>query len=483
MPRLSSIALLACLAIAAAPPPDDWGARTATDARAFHAEQVTSHPGPVNPADPGFTARLDSALAKALRRAASVSTPGGYAATLREMVASFNDGHMYLGFDETLPLENRWPGFIAAWRDGQLTVTHVEPGMVAPARGDRVIACDGRNAEALAAELVAPWVGSWGLAAERERQGWRVFHDQDNPFVRRPATCRFAGVGGIHDVKLDWQPAPRDMRSRVAVANSAGRAPFGVRRFGDNLWVSAGSFQAERAPADTALPALIKALQAEAALAHSAPILVLDLRGNSGGSSDWGLQMARTVWGEAAVDRFDAIDSARVHVDWRPSTANIDAISAFCTPLIADPSKASADVVTWCRASVDGLRAANAKGTPLWREPDPPAKPTPSATPPLRTRATYVLVDGACGSACLDTVDLWSGMGAQVIGRTTSADSNYMEVRSARLPSGYGEFSVPMKVYSGRTRGSGVPVVPAHRFDGDMGDTAALEAWVRSLVP
>jgi hypothetical protein len=483
MPRLLSTALFALLATAAAPPPEDWSARTAADARAFHAEQAASHPGPVNSADPGFAPQLDAALAKALRRAATVSTPGGYAATLREMVASFNDGHMYLGFFDKLPLQPRWPGFITKWRDGQLTVTYVEPGLAAPVRGDRVITCDGRSPATLEAELVAPWYGNWGLVAQQEQQGWRVFYDQDNPFVRRPARCRFAGVGGTREVTLAWQAAPADIRDRVARANSAPTAPFGVRRFGDNLWVSAGSFQAEEKPAATALPALVKSLAAEAALARSAPILVLDLRGNDGGSSDWGLQMARIVWGEAAVERFDAQDSAKVHVDWRPSAANIEALSEFCTPLIADPAMASADVVAWCKASVAGMQAAKADNAPLWREPDPPAKPAPPATPPLRTRPTYVLVDGACGSACLDTVDLWSGMGAHIIGRTTSADSNYMEVRSARLPSGYGQFSVPMKVYFGRPRGSNVPVVPEHRFDGDMGDTAALEAWVETLTP
>jgi hypothetical protein len=468
-------------AVLATAPEADWSARTAADARAFHAEQADSHPGPVNPADPGFAARLDGAREKALRRAALVSTPGGYLATLREMVASFNDGHMYVGFGENLPVTGNWPGFITAWRDGELIVTYAQPGMQAPATGDRVIVCDGRPPTVLGAELVAPWQGSWALAAQREQQGWRVFFDQSNPFTRRPEICRFATSSGPRDVALSWRPEPKGFRATVTRVNSAARAPFAVRRFGDGLWVSAGSFAGDGRPADKALPALVKHLAAEGQLARTAPVLVLDLRGNSGGSSDWGVQMARIVWGEAPVARLRITKGANVHVDWRPSSRNVATLAEFCTPLLEKPNDASADVVRWCKASLDGMKAANAKNAPLWREPDDPAAAPPAATPPLRTRPTFVLVDGACGSACLDTVDLWTGIGAKVIGRTTSADSNYMEVRSAALPSGLGEFSVPMKVYSGRPRGSGVPVEPLHHFDGDMGDTAALEAWVATL--
>lgn len=480
--RLLPLLLLAGGAAMAAEP-EDWGARTAADARAFHAEQATSHPGPVNAADPGFSARLDSALAKALQRADTVTTAGGYMAALREMTASFNDGHMYIGFADSLPVNEAWPGFVARWRDDNLTITATAPDITTPQVGDRVISCDGRDAVALAAELVAPWQGSWDLVAERERLGWRVFFDEDNPFVQRPQSCRFTGPGGSREVRLSWRPVPDGYRDAVARANASASAPIESRRFADGLWISAGSFNASGGPGEQALPALVKAVAADAVLARSAPILVLDVRGNSGGSSDWGVQLARIIWGTGAVEKVRNADNATVHTDWRPSAANLAAIDGFCQPVLKG-SDASADVVAWCKASTTGLRAALAAGTPLWREPDiaPPAASAGDATP-LRTRPTFLLVDSSCASACLDTVDLWTALGATVIGRTTGADSNYMEVRNATVPSGLADFSVPMKVYSGRARGSNVPVQPVHRFDGDMGDTAALEAWVRSLMP
>ena len=467
----------------------DWQRTLIDDATAFHAEQAANHPGPFNPRDPGFTKSLDAALAAALARAATVTTPGGYMFAMREMVASFNDGHMYIGFNDKLDVPGAWPGFIAAYADGAFTVRHAAPGVVAPgvatpAIGDRILGCDGRSPDALLAELVAPWRGGWSLVANRERQGWRAFHDYGNPWVKRPVTCRFATGARTRDITLTWRPQPADFLALVTAANASARAPIALRSIPGGRWISAGSFHAgDGTPEEKSLPALIASLADQQTAARAAPVLVLDLRGNSGGSSDWGAQMARLLWGNAAVDRIGAARDTLINVDWRATPDNLAAINEFCGPMIAKTQGASAEAVAWCRASVSGLTAAIAAKTPLWREPVtlPAPQTATAASFRPRTKPTYLLTDSACGSACLDTVDLWTALGAIPVGRTTNADSDYMEVRSKALPSGLGEFSVPMKVYSGRPRGSGVAVEPVHRFTGDMADTAALEAWILAL--
>ncbi|MEI6418158.1 MAG: hypothetical protein WCO82_03740, partial [Sphingomonadales bacterium] len=158
------LAALALSAPAAAAP--DWAALLRADVAFYHATQMANHPGPVNPDDPGFAARLATARDKALARAATVNSAGGYAFALREMVASFNDGHMYLGFGDKLPLPSRWPGFIAAWHDDALLVRASSPG--GPPIGARLVDCDGQNTAALGAARVGHWRGNWGLAAQRE---------------------------------------------------------------------------------------------------------------------------------------------------------------------------------------------------------------------------------------------------------------------------------------------------------------------------
>jgi len=92
-----------------------------------------------------------------------------------------------------------------------------------------------------------------------------------------------------------------------------------------------------------------------------------------------------------------------------------------------------------------------------------------------------VITDPNCMSACLDAVDLWTSMGAVTAGLETGADTTYMEVRQVKLPAGIGGFSLPMKVFSGRPRGSNQPVSPKYRFDGDIADTVLLQNWVAGL--
>lgn len=51
---------LALSAVIAPETQRDWGAALRTDASALHAEIDQNHPGPVNPADPGFAKRNDA---------------------------------------------------------------------------------------------------------------------------------------------------------------------------------------------------------------------------------------------------------------------------------------------------------------------------------------------------------------------------------------------------------------------------------------
>ena len=101
--------------------------------------------------------------------------------------------------------------------------------------------------------------------------------------------------------------------------------------------------------------------------------------------------------------------------------------------------------------------------------------------PRLMAGPVYVLTDPVCSSACLDAVDLWKAAGAIQLGRETSADTVYMDVRGQALPSDLASLVIPMKVWRGRARGNNVPQRPAHIYDGAMGDQAALESWIRGL--
>ena len=81
------------------------------------------------------------------------------------------------------------------------------------------------------------------------------------------------------------------------------------------------------------LTALLEQLAPEAAALQQAPSVVLDVRGNSGGASQWSIELARLIWGRAAVDAL----SDPSWVEWRTSEANIAQLRGFLQKLVQAP--------------------------------------------------------------------------------------------------------------------------------------------------
>ncbi|MFD1786931.1 S41 family peptidase [Sphingomonas floccifaciens] len=481
------ILLLALAAQAVAPPdvarPRDWAATTRADAEAFHARILADHPGPVNRADPGFRAREAKAYATLLARAAKVRDFAGYHWAMRGYVASFDDGHVQFGTLKGSPLLTaRWPGFLTGLdpRGKQVVMTRADDAPVP--LGAELVACDGLAADPLLARNVGAFAGRWTMLATRRSRAGRLFVDTGNPFITRPATCRFTVQGKPQTVTLTWGPlADPEWTQRLADTTRAAPIQTGARVLADGTrWFSIASFDSNpEGPVAKALNPMIAGMRADRAALLAAPRIVFDLRGNGGGSSQWSHDMATILWGEAAVAKVDAVPT---YVEWRASANNVATMRGYVTQWEASKD-VSPDALAWARRNADGLAAAQAKGQALWRGDDgsddaPKTAPAPVTGP---TRPVYVLTDGSCASACLDAVDLWTALGAIPIGQETSGDTLYMEVGGGPLPSGLASVGVPMKVYRGRARGSNQPVRPRHPYTGDMRDTAALERWVAAL--
>lgn len=474
--------LVAVLLGGAAPAEPDWPALLRRDAQALHDDVAANHPGMVDRLNPAFARSNDAGLALALRRASQVRDYPGYWYALSGYVAGFDDGHMAIApRPEAPPLAARWPGFLTGFApDGSQRVMSAAADSPVPL-GAQLLACDGRRADALAAASVGAFRGLWNLAAVRQRAGGGLFLDRGNPFVRRLARCLFSVDGRRRHVDLVWRTLPEaEIAPRLADTSQRVAPPFGLRTLADGTrWFSMPSFNGSpSSEAGKALPALIAQLRAERGALAQAPAIVLDVRGNGGGSSDWSRQIAAVLWGEAAVRRAEV---NQAHVEWRASPANLASLEEG----LAERSTAaqSPEVIAWYTRAIAGIRGALAARRSLWREPDEdlvPAGPAEPSPQPLHA-PVYMLTDGACGSACLDAADFWLKLGAVQIGRTTGADTLYMDVRQFVLPAGMTRAVVPMKVYRGRARGNNQPLVPVHAFTGDLRDTAAVERWMATL--
>jgi hypothetical protein len=470
---------------AQAPAERDWSAALRDDAQALHDDIAANHPGPVNVQDPGFAERNDAQLVQALERARSARTYADYFFALRQYVASFDDGHMGFGAVGDTPNDFRWPGFATDYDGrGAIRVVHREADAPVPL-GALLVGCDGLAAEQYSAATLGRMWGRWQLESQRRNFGRMLFFDEGSRYIPQAGHCTFDIAGERRTIALIWRPIAVGDVIRLTSAQHGARA-FGTRTSTNGMrWYAIPSFDAEpQSPAGQALPPMIAQMRTDRATLAAAPAIVLDLRGNGGGSSDWSRQIAEVLWGRTALER---LPSADVHVDWRVSRANLAEIERTYARQQAGGAL-SPEMRHWHETVIQGLRAALARGDRLWRHPEggPEPDPAPAARrdtpPPPLAGPVYFITDASCGSACLDAVDLWRALGAVHVGRTTSADTLYMDVRRPRLPSGIGALSVPMKVFRGRPRGSNEPVVPIHIFDGDIADTAEIERWIATLV-
>ena len=275
---------------------------------------------------------------------------------------------------------------------------------------------------------------------------------------------------------IRWRPIDAAFLSdRIERASGILVPPLGLRRIGDVWLISLPSFT-WTGPDAAHMRAMVATLRDHAAELHAARHVVIDLRGNGGGNSQWGDDVAAALWGRSLVDAVDA--SADGTLDWRVSPRNRDTIRMDAAGMRTDGHTAEA-------AEWDGLARrmdqALKSGQSLLRVNDPPSAPVPAAPSPFAHRV-LVLTEPHCASACLDFVDLLDRLpGTERIGLPTGADTDYLDLASAPLPSGHATLDYAMKVYRHRARGSNVAYRPVVRWPGGVMTDASIARWVDGL--
>ena len=208
----------------------------------------------------------------------------------------------------------------------------------------------------------------------------------------------------------------------------------------------------------------------------AADMVVIDLRGNQGGSSFWSEQAAKALWGSAPVQSFEDSDPSRVW--WRASQGNTDHVARLAETL---RTQGQPDIAAVMHRAAEGMRSALARAEPYYVEPTDPTGPTSGGTvAPLRT-PVYVIVPGQCASACLDALDVFTHFpNTKLIGAPSSADSVYLEIRVQALPDGLAKVVIPNKLYRNRPRASGQVYPPALEVRDLSWSTAAFKGVVEA---
>lgn len=427
---------------------------------------------------PAMAPSLDDADFQALERrsftaasdlASMVTDEAGYRAALRAYTVGLGDKHIKVGFPGRRD-RFRWAGFLTERRAERFVVGYSEISEVDA--GDVLVSCDGQVADDIAEAKLGTFHANWRFEAQRIAKAPYLFIDLGNPFVEPWSHCTFTRQGETIDVGLSW-PSISDSASfkdytRSLDANSI----FDVRPMKKGgYWIRLPRLNGQGRE-------LVDGLDARRYELRQAPFVVVDVRGNSGGNSEIGSDLARILGLQPTPPR---LLHGKASVHWRASPSNADTLRAFAEN--SDTLRTDQQRAFW-RGQAEKIAQTVARGgefSPPLPEDRPVLGSVDTSSVSTANARVFLLTDHACFSACLLMTDEFRRAGAAHIGIETDAATRYMDVGESLAASGRVSVQTVRKValHSPYWRG---PYTPVARFHGDSRDDPAVEAWVMSLV-
>ena len=456
------------------PSTEDWAGKAREDITASHNIIRDNHPGPVDALNPRFKDSLEKGRSQALAKASSAKTQSDYWRALTFYINGFRDGHLTVRRNGSV--SQVWPGFLTSTDASGTTRITVSTVAAAPV-GARIIRCDGVPVGRLLNERVHLYLTNAGIPHERLLTASYLFvGDADDRTKMR--ACSIGNAGQSRTIALDWQPIDKQALAQM-LPEAQGRVepPLALRQINGVWFISLPSFnwwgdQAAK------MQAMVDEVKRQAATLHAAPRVVIDVRGNPGGNSQWAREIASALWSETAVSAI--VDSFDQTVDWRASAQN-----AQLTRASAERSAAAGltEDAQGRNHVADQMDAAIAKGQPLFTDAEPPTSRglPPGYASPFKGKV-FFLTDMRCASACLDFADIVTRMpGVVHVGQPTSADTVYIDNVEVPLPSGAARLSYSLKVYRHRLRGSNQWYTPKVSWHGGRMTDAAVARWITTL--
>lgn len=478
---LSAVSLLAC-SKASDTPLNPWAQQALSDLEEAHRMMQESHPGPKDQDNPGFKQQADDALSHAQKIARQADSSGGYGAALLAYTARFRDGHFGVyptgndGSDDML-----WPSMLPGWRNDVVRIVHTETE-TAHLEGSEILSCDETEINALISKNVFQFdAAKPDQPAYWARRTPRLFAYSGNPAIERIKSCQFKLASGeIKTEPLNWVPAPDEIWGLFQSVGFGPTPEIGMNEIQPGIfWINMSDFS----PNETQTAKMrdvfrrIRTRQSEIRNSH---LVVIDMRGNQGGSSAWGHELIEALWGkEYAESR--AVDYG-MYAQWRLSQDNVDHMGWIVNYLT---EKGHDEMAEKFQRVHEQSVSALAGGQDFYTQ---SSDDEPSQTAPKNhidnpvNAPVFFLTHGVCASACLDMADaIFELEGITHIGYPTSSDTNYLEVRQQELSSGKAMMVIPTKVWRNRPRASGETYTPKHQYDGFDWSDKAIQAWTLGL--
>ena len=456
---------------------EQWRSITERDIEAAYSITAQNHPGMFDVNNPTFPGLLKQAKAEALALSSQASGPQVHVAAIARFSTVLQDGHAG-AFSSVERPARRWPGFSAVWRGDALKVYYSETKSIS--KGDVVSQCDGQSTDTLMRKRIFKFHGEVAQPGHWWQQGWRLLIDEGNPFLTPLKECEFVKANGdTYTQALNWSVKPKSASKHLENAYNGDELSIDLTWPEKNIgWIAMPSFSSTDKQT-AAYNKVFEKIQQQRSKLLTAKAVVLDLRHNQGGSSYWSSQIAKGLWGQKVVEQKANNTSQNTQVWWRASKDNTDYVESLFSVVKDQP-----EVLKTLKTVAAGMALSLENDAPFYVEEKTNTLNNIPHTPLVSDFKTkvFVIVPPQCASACLDALDKFKLFeNTTLFGAPSSADSMYMEVRLADLPSGLGKVIVPNKVYVNRARGAGDFYKPDVAYNGLDWTTNVLLEQIKTL--
>lgn len=442
-----------------------------------------AHPGVLDPADREFQQWFAQGYDEALELARQADSEGKALAALSFYVTGYKDGHLVAWTEESVNESPRWAGWLVRRSNGQYRVAVRAPDwpVEIPRIGDELLSCDGQPIDDLLAEKVAPFVDRrLSLEETRSRLALHLTSEPSYETLWEPLHLKQCEVrsssGEVRQFVLQWQPYT-DEQQRMAIQAVPRQ---GIKQLRQGVyWIHVSDFLLSSRKSLASFERLLEQVRGMT----DAGAVVLDTRGNGGGNSMFGYRILSALFKEALHEADSAgTNETAPRAYWRVSATARNWLATI-KKRAGKREGVESPTYKYLANLLSDMNNAALQGQAFVEQAAVSGDEVVEPGRPFAGKLVLV-TDSSCASACLSFVDMVLGIPEAIhVGSVTSGDTPYLDITPVPL-SDTVKMWVPLKVWKNRKRGDNEPHVPKFTFNGDLNDTAAVQAWVLdSILP
>jgi len=459
-----------------------WTKISEQDIKHIYSTVKNNHPGYLDKENAYFSEWLEQGYHQALEQGKTAESLQDVMTIIQTYVAGFGDGHFFLNL-KYQPKKITWSGInIKKYgHDYRVSFADSNHGLSMPEPMAKLISCDGQAVDDIVNNQVLNYrFNTPELNFPKVWYASKILVDDGIGKRTHFKSCQFETNEVVKSVELTWRTISNGKYLTKTSANSKNTS-FSFESMGDNqYWLTLPKFNLNQQQKQ----AIRDVIQQTKKVSPSAEHFVIDVRGNNGGNSEWGVEVAKAIYGEAFIQQHRRANPDNSYALWRVSDANAKHLQNVL-PWIKEQFGEENNMYLSFSSLTTKMKTAVKAGDSFIRQGDDDIIPEVSSGVKVQAESNakvLFLTDSDCGSACLDFADLLLTLpNVHHIGQETGADTVYMDIRHVKLPSGLGSYSLAQKVYRQRPRKHNQSYVPQHFYPANIADTPKVKAWIKTL--